>query len=358
MKVNFIVHTFDKRDRGGVLKVVSDLANNLVQKNIDVKIISFGVITEPAFHLDKRVQFISLNLVKYNTTFYTGFLKFKWFYDAYNQIKTIIVKNNSEVWITSSPPISLLFSYLKHKFNIKVIGCDHTSTLYKKNVFVQCIRNKFLKNLNVIVALTPQDQKYYMEQGINSICIPNGIIIQKDKIEMSEKKYLIFVGRFNEEKQPLKAIELFANSILPSQGIKMKMFGHGDCENQVKNYIINNKYEDIIEVITDEINPNIIYKDALVLLLTSKIEGFGMVLLEAIAKNVPCISFDCPYGPRNIIVDGVNGFLFDENKDDFNDLVGRINYLPIDIVDSISKFRLEGIVQKYIDLCGELSVNK
>ena len=45
--------------------------------------------------------------------------------------------------------------------------------------------------------------------------------------------------------------------------------------------------------------------------LTSRYEGFGLVLTEAKNMRLPCVSFRCPAGPSEIIEDGMNGYLID-----------------------------------------------
>ena len=51
------------------------------------------------------------------------------------------------------------------------------------------------------------------------------------------------------------------------------------------------------------------YAESSIFVLSSRYEGFGMVLIEAMSFGIPCVSFDCNYGPSDIIKDGEDGFL-------------------------------------------------
>lgn len=70
-------------------------------------------------------------------------------------------------------------------------------------------------------------------------------------------------------------------------------------------------------VVSDEV------KNVSALLLTSAFEGFGMAILEAMSYGIPCISSDCPYGPRDLIKPGINGELYP--PEDLNQLVTLLN---------------------------------
>ena len=62
-----------------------------------------------------------------------------------------------------------------------------------------------------------------------------------------------------------------------------------------------------------ENDKKIIYGDKSFLVLTSKYEGFGMVLLEALQHKLPVISYDVKYGPKEIVQNGFNGYLIVPN---------------------------------------------
>ena len=73
--------------------------------------------------------------------------------------------------------------------------------------------------------------------------------------------------------------------------------------------------------------PNILekYQKSSIYILSSLFEGFGMVLIEAMACGVPCVSFDCPCGPADIITDNEDGYLV--KAKDVDRLANRLKYL-------------------------------
>lgn len=354
MKVFFLVHSFDATERGGVLKVISELTENLIHHIDDVNVISLGKVNNFAFDLNDNVGFISLDMPDYKTTFYNGYMKIKWFFNAFNALKKIIISNSEAIWVTSSPPLTLLLGLFKYRYDLKVIGCDHISTLYSKGGYVQKIRNSILKKIDIMVALTPQDRDFYIQNNIRSVYIPNGVNIDLDKID-NARKNIIFVGRFHDVKQPLKMVDLFVNSKFSREYFRLKMYGHGELKDKLISHVNSSGFSHIIDIITDETNPNKIYKDAFALVMTSKVEGMPMVLLEAISKNIPCLAIDCPYGPANIIKDNVNGFLINGDYADFEKKILLCEKLiNTDFRDSISEFSSDNVALNWLKLLDQV----
>ena len=361
MNINFIVHSLDRSNMGGVIKVVTELANILAQKNIRVTIYSIGCINSICFEVSSQVTVIALNIDKHSTSQYFGLKKINWFISLYKIFYSIIGKKNNEIWLPTSPPLNLLFSILKYKLpNIKVIGCDHTSTVYSKGNIVDTLKYFLLKNLDCMVALTKEDQEFYVKNGIKSTVISNPIDLNSIVFQNNKRNSIIFVGRFSSEKQPLIALKLYYESKLWKHNINFRMYGNGPLENELRSAIKVYGLENNVLIVNNEYNPNYIYKNALFLLMTSKVEGLPMVLLEAIGRNIPCLAFDCPYGPRNIIISGVNGFLVE--ADDFESalkILSLDNILKINnenIINTISQYDINNIVEKWLCILNAMNM--
>ncbi len=108
------------------------------------------------------------------------------------------------------------------------------------------------------------------------------------------------------------------------------------------------------------------YKEASIYAMSSRYEGFGMVLTEAMAYGVPCVSFDCHYGPSDIISDKDNGLLIKNN--DIDGLGNAIDFLIENEETRMSmgkkaridvqRYLPEKIVSVWDDLFRSLTANK
>ncbi|MFW1839160.1 glycosyltransferase [Acinetobacter gyllenbergii] len=354
----FVVHSFDEEYRGGVLKATSDVANSLVNYNYNVKVLSLGKVGIPAFYLDKRITLESLCIDKYSTQFYMGIKKFIWFFDSYRILNGYVRNNQDAIFVATSPPLNMLFSLLKMNFKkTLIIGCDHTSASYKSNGFLGRLKWSLYKKIDCFVALTELDNIFYEENGVKSIYIPNFINLDKLRdIKTNGKFFLLFVGRFSQEKRPLLALEAYRKSGLVEKGINLRMFGDGDLYPLIQSYIQSNNLCNNVEVISGLSDPDLIYKDAYGLLMTSSLEGFGMVLIEAISRNIPCISFDVPCGPSSIIKNGVNGFLVqDGNIEEMGQRLVEIENGNFDnIQHTIESFDEKVVILKWLALLSSL----
>lgn len=345
----FIVHNYDYKTRGGVLKVVTMLSNEFVSKN-NVKILSLGESNKLPYDLNNNVEVLSLGLKKYDTRFYKSFFKIIWFLKVFLLFicKYNLIKNN--IILTTSPPLNMVLGFLKlFDPKIIIIGCDHTTANYKNKGLLSIFKNFLYKRINNVIALTKDDCEIYKKNNIKSVYIPNPIERNFKKNKNNLKNRLLYVGRFSKEKRPELAIEQYFKSKLWLEGVDLYMYGYGSHLEQMNTLIDTYDIKKHIHIYSDVSDPELIYENGYALLMTSEIEGFGMVLLEAMVRGIPCVSYDAPFGPKNIIINNVNGYLT-SNIDGLHKLISKekINFLyEKNICESIKKFNIDEIIEQW-----------
>jgi len=85
------------------------------------------------------------------------------------------------------------------------------------------------------------------------------------------------------------------------------IIGEGAERNEIESIIARSEYSNDIELLGHMENPFPYMRQAGVFVLSSSWEGFGNVLVEAMATGTPVVSTDCPHGPREILADGIYG---------------------------------------------------
>ncbi len=192
----------------------------------------------------------------------------------------------------------------------KTVGCEHlvydaTSRLNK------IIRKVTYKWLSRVVVLTQQDKKHYEKDGIKASIIPNMLPFYPETpyTPNLESKKLLAVGRLTSGKGFDTIIPLIAPLLRRYPDWQLDIVGEGELRQKMEGQIRSTLMEEHIHLLGISNNIEEDYSRASIFLLTSRNEAFGMVLVEAKAFGLPVVAYDAPHGPRDIVKEGVDGFL-------------------------------------------------
>ncbi|WP_264551757.1 glycosyltransferase [Flavobacterium sp. N2038] len=169
---------------------------------------------------------------------------------------------------------------------------------------------------------TTDEMKRFIEnkhQLNNVVAIHNPLYFDEIKEKCEDKidfdfEFIIAIGQYeNEIKQFDKLISSYAKSDLPRKQIHLVIAGNGD-ELKLKKTIVEHKIQNFVHLTGYQNNPFKYLSKAKFLVLSSKNEGFSNVILEALACETPVVSFDCDFGPRDLIQSFENGILVENQN--------------------------------------------
>ena len=171
-------------------------------------------------------------------------------------------------------------------------------------------QEKTVSRLDGLVLLTQMDEKNW--KGVTqTFVIPNSITFKSEIVSSCQNKKAICVGRYNEQKGYEYMVEAWSIVNMKHPDWTLHAYGAGELKDDIQNQIdkagLNGK------MILHNPALNIIekYLESSIYVMSSRYEGFGMVLVEAMECGLPCVSFDCPYGASDIIRDGEDGYVVD-----------------------------------------------
>ncbi|PXV61968.1 glycosyltransferase involved in cell wall biosynthesis [Dysgonomonas alginatilytica] len=168
-------------------------------------------------------------------------------------------------------------------------------------------KHRYINKYDVFVVLTEEDRKRWSEVK-NVKVIPNLLSFYPSVQSLCMDKRVISVGRLTRQKGYPLLIEAWQIVAKKHPEWQFAIFGEGEDKDMLNGMI---RKAELMSISIHPPTSNIIqeYLNSSVYVMSSIYEGFGLVLTEAMACGLPCVSFDCPSGPSEIIKDGEDGFL-------------------------------------------------
>ena len=318
---------------GGLERVLIEKMNYLADdEGYEVFTFTYNQGSHPlSYPLSPKVVHRDLNVQLYHQYRYHGLKKY---YCKYKLQHLLIQRLRSGILevlpdIIVCPRIELLDYIFKVKGDIPLIYECHSSCkwiAFENDGFLWRIKRYYLKRqtkkVQMVVALTEGDATEWRKISNHVCVIPNIVNLNKSgRYSNCQTKTVIFVGRLSPQKDIKSLLQIW--SLVHNRFPEWQLHVFGDCVNESDSFLST----------IEQMNSNITlhqptrpifdkYLESSLLLLTSQHEPFGLVLSEAMSCGLPVIAFDCPYGPADIITDGVDGFLIrNRSIKDFADKV-------------------------------------
>lgn len=361
MKILYFIR--DISDCGGIQQTTCHIINSLISNCNEYDISTVSLYNK------KNANFFELNSkVKQYRLFEKVIDTRIQYFQIKGRLNSLLLKICPDIIVVQGIAYS---NYISKKMwsLYKVIVCEHGHYYMGSRFGLHWFGKKTaLRNASAIVTLTDLDKYNYEtnnRKGIIIKTIYNPCVLHNDcciKYNINSKT-IVSCGSLDKLKR-FDHIILSAENVLKKHpDWSFNIYGDGSERLRLEKIIREYKLEDKIIIKGYENDKRIIYGDKSFFIMTSTFEGFGMVLLEAMQHKLPIISYNINYGPKEIIENGVNGFLVESGNIDL--LSERISGLIEDVdkrqmmsdraYKSLSRFDEETIINQWIDLFEELA---
>ena len=324
MKIMYVVEAVNLS--GGYDRIIIEKANYLAEHGYEVLIaVASHALGKPYYPISDKVRLIDFNIdfhKQYGHNIFFRAFVYKSLMRHYRKALTnLLFSEHPDIVITTLGRDIDFITTIQD--GSKKIGESHIAKNYIRNLHLmeqrgwlnRLVANHWrrkidlsVRNLDALVLLTQHDADSWA--GLTrTIVIPNSLPFYPQQGSSCSNKRVIFVGRLNEQKGLEYLIKTWEEVYRKHPDWELHMFGEGEQREMLEGLIHSKRLDDVVIIHkpTQKIMQE--YLNSSIFLLTSRFEGLPMVIVEAMACGLPVVSFDCPWGPADIINDGEDGFL-------------------------------------------------
>ena len=315
--------------KGGMEKVLANKVNYFVDKvGYEVHIITQEQKGLPlCYEFDKRVILHDIEISKLNKKVIKGFTFIKNIFALRKIYNTLFDKIQPDIIIVcergyndfvipftdKNIPKIREFHFAKEAVEV------HASLMNTKDRFRHLLVYKFIFRMfnkyDYLVLLTNRDKRnggYRTKTEVIANMNESSLPIE---IAPLENKNVITVGSMHDDRKRFDIqIKLWKEVVKKHPSWKLNIYGGGVGKEKLQNLIdqLNLNKNVILHGSSNTMSKH--YLDSSIFLFTSTAEGLPMVLIEALSYGIPCVSFDCPTGPSDIITNEVDGYVLEDGN--------------------------------------------
>ncbi|WP_180060327.1 glycosyltransferase family 4 protein [Acinetobacter sp. YH12135] len=311
MKILFLINSL--KSKSGTERVAIELANKLsFIANYDVTLLNRESIkSNTAYPVSDNVNVVTIS---------GNFLEF------YKKLKIHVSLHLYDMVIVHNMGKLSLLCALLPKIK-KLVTLEHVSFVSRPKK-VQILSKFFYKWVDQVVTLTQKDKEQFDKFHSKVIVIPNFSPFPIVPKSTFSSKQIVTIGRLTDQKNYLHLLKAWKKIYQMIPEWHLNIYGEGEHKKMLEDYIKQNSLQQVI-LKGSTSNVEDVYRNSDFFVMSSKYEGLPMVLVEAQSFGLPIISYNCPFGPADIVQNDVNGFLVeDQNIQELSDAILTLAMSP------------------------------
>jgi glycosyltransferase involved in cell wall biosynthesis len=260
---------------------------------------------------------------------------------------------------------------LRKKFILYLHGNHHMEASHiKAKILFLIMRIFVLRRLSGVFGVSPtqiESFRKFMPSSVPHYWTPNPVRqfagVAEREAGNSELIYFVNVGRFSYQKGQDDLVEAFAEIHKIRKNVRLKIVGYGNEELRLRAKVELLGLESVVQFEYYPDNPHAALLASDVYVSTSRWEGWGLAICEALRFGIPIVATDCDFGPSDILTDPRLGILVALNKE--KELVKAMLYYCDNIVRErkharyrrkfVEKFNLSEVIRVHADALLQVS---
>ena len=213
------------------------------------------------------------------------------------------------VVVGTRPSFNLLLAALRPEGTLAVAQ-EHMNFHAHRRGLARDLKRRY-RSLDALAVLTEEDRRDY-EATLGStkvVRLPNAVPPLSGERARPESKVAVAAGRLNSQKGFDLLIAAWRPVAAAHPDWQLRIYGRGLQRAALRQQILEAGLSDDVLLLGPTRDLGEALSQGSVFVLSSRFEGFGIVVVEAMSKGLAVVSFDCPRGPGEIIDDGRDGVL-------------------------------------------------